>query len=247
MTIRCPKCGEHCEIDIEPVVGQHIICPFCLVKFSYGETQADADRIEQSGTSSRTIMAVCPYCGFAEPVDEHYSGRVGECSQCHGEFTIMPNAKGIPFQPQSADGMQSSRQEYRSSAEGVLSFLLGLILGIFGVLLAVLIDKKKYLKASLWGLVVNLIVGVIGAAILVSITATTGDSSRIPTISVDLGNVSEEEKELAEEEVKVFTKMSREIGRKAAGASSALSGDEGSNARRRADAISRDRVRRLGE
>lgn len=35
MVIRCPKCGESCEIDFEPEVGQHIVCPFCNTKFSY--------------------------------------------------------------------------------------------------------------------------------------------------------------------------------------------------------------------
>lgn len=37
MVIRCPKCGKSCEIDFEPAVGQHIICPYCKTKFSYGD------------------------------------------------------------------------------------------------------------------------------------------------------------------------------------------------------------------
>lgn len=238
MEIQCPMCGERCEIDFEPEVGQHIVCPFCNQKFSYGEPQKQ---------SPKNIMAVCPYCGFAEPVDEQFSGHVGECSQCHGEFTIMPNARGIPFQPQTAAARQSSSRSGGSSSDGVLGFLLGFILGIFGVLIAVLIDKKKYLKASLWGLVGNLILGIIGAVILVNVSSETGSSSGRSIISIDLGNVSEEERELVEEEMKAFGKMSRDIGRKAAGAAKALSAEEGRKARSAVDSISEDSVKRLGE
>ena len=200
MEIQCPNCGETCAIEFEPEVGQHIICPFCNTKFSYGESEAAAPR---------TVMAVCPYCGFAEPVDEQFSGRVGECSQCHGEFTIMPNARGIPFQPQTAAAQQSSGRCEGSSSDGVLGFLLGLILGIFGVLLAVLIDKKRYLKSSLYGLLANIVVSILL--------------------------------------VVVFTGISRDIGRKTAGASEVLSSEEGSWARSAAESISKDSVRNLGE
>ena len=200
MEIQCPKCGETCAIDFEPEVGQHIVCPFCNQKFSYGEPQKQ---------SPKNIMAVCPYCGFAEPVDEQFSGRVGECSQCHGEFTIMPNARGIPFQPQTVAAQQSSGRSEGSSSDGVLGFLLGLILGIFGVLLAVLIDKKRYLKSSLYGLLANIVVSILL--------------------------------------VVVFTGISRDIGRKAAGATEALSDEEGANARKAVEAIDRDRLRSFDE
>ena len=200
MEIQCPKCGETCAIDFEPEVGQHIVCPFCNQKFSYGEPQKQ---------SPKNIMAVCPYCGFAEPVDEQFSGRVGECSQCHGEFTIMPNARGIPFQPQTVAAQQSSGRSESSSSDGVLGFLLGLILGIFGVLLAVLIDKKRYLKSSLYGLLANIVVSILL--------------------------------------VVVFTGISRDIGRKAAGATEVLSSEEGSWARSAAESISKDSVKRLSE
>lgn len=199
MEIQCQVCGEKCEVDFEPQVGQHIVCPFCNQKFSYGEPQEPP----------KTIMAVCPYCGFAEPVDEQFSGRVGECSQCHGEFTIMPNARGIPFQPQTAAAQQSSGRSEGSSSDGVLGFLLGLILGIFGVLLAVLIDKKRYLKSSLYGLLANIVVSILL--------------------------------------VVVFTGISRDIGRKAAGASEVLSSEEGSWARSAVNSISEDSVKRLDE
>lgn len=36
MTIRCPECGQDMEAEDDLVVGQHVICPYCQVKFSFG-------------------------------------------------------------------------------------------------------------------------------------------------------------------------------------------------------------------
>ena len=35
MLIKCPNCGQSCELDEEPVIGPRMICPFCKEKFSY--------------------------------------------------------------------------------------------------------------------------------------------------------------------------------------------------------------------
>ncbi len=35
MKICCPNCGNECETDVEPSIGQHMLCPFCEEKFSY--------------------------------------------------------------------------------------------------------------------------------------------------------------------------------------------------------------------
>lgn len=35
MTLKCPLCGEVCEIDVEVTEGQHVLCPFCERKFTY--------------------------------------------------------------------------------------------------------------------------------------------------------------------------------------------------------------------
>ena len=37
MLMRCPGCGETCETDADIAVGQHVVCPFCEVKFAYDE------------------------------------------------------------------------------------------------------------------------------------------------------------------------------------------------------------------
>ena len=47
--------------------------------------------------------------------------------------------------------------------------------------------------------------------------------------------------------IAVFTYLSRAIGKKAAGATEALSSEEGSNAKAAADAISSDTIKQLGE
>ena len=35
MQIKCPICGEICESDVMPDIGQHVLCPFCNGKFQY--------------------------------------------------------------------------------------------------------------------------------------------------------------------------------------------------------------------
>lgn len=35
MKIVCPKCGQIGEVEVEPAIGQHVICPFCETKFCY--------------------------------------------------------------------------------------------------------------------------------------------------------------------------------------------------------------------
>ena len=35
MEVTCPNCGQVGESDIEPAVGQHVLCPFCNEKFVY--------------------------------------------------------------------------------------------------------------------------------------------------------------------------------------------------------------------
>ena len=48
MQIKCPECGNVCEVDTEPAIGQHIVCPFCSEKFAYsGEEEfCEAEDIE---------------------------------------------------------------------------------------------------------------------------------------------------------------------------------------------------------
>lgn len=125
MEIQCPMCGETCAIDFIPQVGQHIVCPFCNQKFSYGEPQKQ---------SPKNIMAVCPYCGFGESVGEVFVGQVGQCSQCGRDFTIIPNDKGIPFS-ESCDTAQrvaatSAAYDSHSCIRKALLWLMSAIIGV---------------------------------------------------------------------------------------------------------------------
>ena len=35
--IKCPKCGNVSEVEVELEIGQHLICPYCSEKFAYSE------------------------------------------------------------------------------------------------------------------------------------------------------------------------------------------------------------------
>lgn len=106
MYIICPYCQGVCESECEVSKGQHVLCPYCNVKFTYGEPQDNVDCGESVNEQGKTTLAVCPYCGFGEPVEEEYIGRVGVCPKCHGKFTIIPNSKGVPFKEPPAEVRQ---------------------------------------------------------------------------------------------------------------------------------------------
>ena len=44
MRLICPNCKQNCETEQELIGGQHVICPFCNVKFSYKENDAEAEQ-----------------------------------------------------------------------------------------------------------------------------------------------------------------------------------------------------------
>ena len=43
MQMKCPYCEEVCETDFEPVIGQHLICPYCGEKFSYPDNAKECE------------------------------------------------------------------------------------------------------------------------------------------------------------------------------------------------------------
>ena len=54
MQIECPSCGKSMETINDLAVGQHVICPYCEVKFSYGrETVEDVQAIDSHDTKLR--------------------------------------------------------------------------------------------------------------------------------------------------------------------------------------------------
>ena len=43
MQIQCPNCDNVCELDAEPEIGQHLICPFCGERFSYSDDDKERE------------------------------------------------------------------------------------------------------------------------------------------------------------------------------------------------------------
>jgi len=41
--LKCPHCGETCETDCDLQIGQHVRCPFCDEKFSFGVETDNAE------------------------------------------------------------------------------------------------------------------------------------------------------------------------------------------------------------
>lgn len=67
MQIKCPICGGCCESDVTPIVGQHLLCPFCESKFSFGTAPRKPSK-SKSCTSSPKRLAhgnkkFCSNCG----------------------------------------------------------------------------------------------------------------------------------------------------------------------------------------
>lgn len=90
MEITCPSCGQVCEVDEEPMVGQHLQCPFCEVKFSYTSQELSA-----SNAANRTVLkkTSCPYCGTNYEVNANYVGAVVSCGTCNKQFVVQVEKK----------------------------------------------------------------------------------------------------------------------------------------------------------
>ena len=55
MQIKCPSCGNIGEVDVEPTIGQHLVCPFCSEKFSYSGVVQESEN-EQSFEDSSSAQ-----------------------------------------------------------------------------------------------------------------------------------------------------------------------------------------------
>lgn len=70
MTITCPLCGMEMESEVQIAPSQHIICPFCEKKFSYGENSSvlaePADTPSLGKANEKELNAkFCWKCGTA--------------------------------------------------------------------------------------------------------------------------------------------------------------------------------------
>lgn len=87
MEINCPSCGQVCEVSEEPAVGQHVLCPFCNIKFTYGTSALTTEC--QSVGNQKDVK--CPNCGTEYEIEASEIGREAECEVCGRKFVIGAN------------------------------------------------------------------------------------------------------------------------------------------------------------
>ena len=70
LVFNCPHCGEQCETEEEIQIGQHVVCPYCERKFSYGEEQGkesicSRDMEKRPARVAPKLSIVLAYAGLA--------------------------------------------------------------------------------------------------------------------------------------------------------------------------------------
>ena len=101
MRIKCPACGGYCECDTVPVIGQHLLCPFCESKFSYsGESESSCHAPPPNSSSlsglqnpetsceEKMMAAECPYCGTVYEMADGREGAYEKCEVCNETFAV---------------------------------------------------------------------------------------------------------------------------------------------------------------
>ena len=67
MQIKCPSCGRYCECEVAPVVGQHLLCPFCESKFSLGKKVGKLSKSRANMSAPKRLVhgkkRFCSNCG----------------------------------------------------------------------------------------------------------------------------------------------------------------------------------------
>lgn len=91
MKIVCPCCGETIETELDVVDGQHVICPACDQKFTYGSGTEDPAldaKAEEPSVQSNAIAIKCPHCGTEYEAERSDFGRFVACEECGEGFVI---------------------------------------------------------------------------------------------------------------------------------------------------------------
>ena len=83
MQIQCPNCNNVCELDAEPEIGQHVVCPFCSEKFSY----SGSDEFPEGGDISATDEQDTMLDSGLKIVGTFPSNGIGSSAQNHKKFT----------------------------------------------------------------------------------------------------------------------------------------------------------------
>ena len=123
MEITCPNCGQTCEVDEEPAIGQHLLCPFCDVKFNYtpqNTTENDSNSIANTAETNvevppAKIQTTCPHCGATYEVDAEHIGETATCGTCDRPFVIK-TAQGTRSSDAPVDAAAEKAAENTSAA-----------------------------------------------------------------------------------------------------------------------------------
>ena len=109
MQINCPCCGNACEIESEPIVGQHLVCPFCSGRFSYAddgkqnEDRHRGDVLEEY--LHKKIVIRCPECGTEYEIDNDAIGSKCQCGICNRDFIARDDSSVEIGEAQERDGI----------------------------------------------------------------------------------------------------------------------------------------------
>lgn len=108
MQINCPCCGNAFEIESEPIVGQHVVCPFCSGKFSYadaGNQNEDRHRGDVLEYLHKKIVIRCPECGTEYEIDNDAIGSKCQCGICNRDFIARDDSSVEIGEAQERDGI----------------------------------------------------------------------------------------------------------------------------------------------
>ena len=90
MKTNCPYCGKTVETDFEVAIGQHVICPWCERKFSFGEPRKSPARIEVPKINDEDEQIQknvrCTHCGAGFEVEKNAIGKLIKCKVCGKSF-----------------------------------------------------------------------------------------------------------------------------------------------------------------
>ena len=114
MQIKCPCCGNTCEIESELIVGQHMVCPFCSGKFSYADDGKRKEDLHRGDTLeeclNEKIVIKCPECGTEYEIDKDAIGATCQCSVCNRAFIARDDSSVEIGDAQEEDGSAGTEE-----------------------------------------------------------------------------------------------------------------------------------------
>lgn len=123
MKTNCPYCGKIVATDFEVAIGQHVVCPWCERKFSYGEPQEKPARIEvpkvtDEGEQTHANVR-CSHCGAKFEVEKNALGKLIKCKTC-GKFFVAGRKVERPKKDRPEGPDESNRRDDQVTFGGKL-------------------------------------------------------------------------------------------------------------------------------